>query len=231
MIRKIEITGLQCLCSVAENNNRVAFILYPLDMLSDWIEAASKRYNVTIVVVTGMDWQNVFSPWPAKGVPDGSPDFKGEAPEFLKVLQQRIIPQVETIFGLESDIERTLVGVSMSGLFALWQWILCDTFQNISSLSGSFWYDGFIDWLRYRTIPAKSGKAFFLLGNQEAHSKVKVFNAVEQNTQDIVSLLHTVDIGVKFESVPGNHYSNPIPRLEAAFSALYTHPESFRSGF
>ncbi len=218
----MEIEGLQCICSTNGQNKRIAYILYPMDVLSDWIEDASERYQTNIVVITGMDWQNVFSPWPAKGVPKGSPDFKGESPEFLKLLQQKVLPQIETALHLGMNPERTLVGVSMSGLFTLWQWMLCDTFNNIASLSGSFWYENFIEWMRSIPIPSKSGKAFFLLGNQEPHSNVKAFNTVGQNTEEIISLLHTAGINVEFESVPGNHYSDPIPRLNKAFAAIYS---------
>ncbi len=92
----MEIEGLQCICSTNGQNKRIAYILYPMDVLSDWIEDASERYQTNIVVITGMDWQNVFSPWPAKGVPKGSPDFKGESPEFLKLLQQKVLPQIDS---------------------------------------------------------------------------------------------------------------------------------------
>ncbi len=221
MTQKIEIDNLQCLCASNGVNNKIAYILYPMDMLGDWIEPASKSYGTTIVVITGMDWQNVFSPWPAKGVPKGTEDFAGESPEFLKLLQQKVIPQIESTLGISEDAERTLVGVSMSGLFALWQWMICDTFTNIASLSGSFWYEGFLEWIKGLTIPAKQGKAFFLLGVQEAKSKVKEFDTVAQNTQEIISLLDKAGIKTMFESVPGNHYSDPIPRLNKAFTALY----------
>lgn len=221
MTRKIEIEGLHCLCAENGADNKIAYILYPMDMLGAWIEPASKKYGTTIVVITGMDWQNVFSPWQAKGVPAGTPDFKGESPEFLKLLQDKVIPQTEATLGMKGNIERTLVGVSMSGLFALWQWIVCDTFANIASLSGSFWYEGFIEWVRRQTIPAKNGEAFFLLGNQESKSKVKEFDSVAQNTQEIISMLRKVGIKTMFESVPGNHYSDPIPRLDRAFTALF----------
>ncbi|MDE6436622.1 MAG: hypothetical protein K2K69_03840, partial [Muribaculaceae bacterium] len=164
---------------------------------------------------------NVFSPWPAKGVPAGSPDFKGESPQFLATLQQNVIPQVERALNISPDAERTLVGVSMSGLFALWQWMLCDTFANIASLSGSFWYAGFLDWMRQCAIPKKTGRGFFLLGNLEDKSKVKAFDCVAANTEEILNLLREADVDVEFRSVPGNHYSNPIPRLDLAFQALY----------
>ncbi len=222
MITKFEIAGLKCLCAKTGATDKVAYILYPMDMLSDWIESASRKYNVTIVVITGMDWQNVFSPWAAKGVPAGSPDFKGESPEFLRLLQQEVIPGVEKALGADVNVERTLVGVSMSGLFALWQWILCDTFRNIASLSGSFWYEGFLDWIKSKPIPHKNGRAYFLLGDKESQSKTKAFNIVGQNTLEIVSILRANGIQSEFESVPGNHYADPIERLDKAFSALFT---------
>ncbi|MDE5568429.1 MAG: hypothetical protein K2J12_08285 [Muribaculaceae bacterium] len=221
MAQTIKIDNLDCLCSSSGSKGKIAYILYPMDMLADWIEPAAQEYDTTIVVVTGMDWQNVFSPWAAKGVPKGSPDFKGESPQFLKQLQQQVIPSVESLLGISNDTTRTLVGVSMSGLFALWQWMVCDTFANIASLSGSFWYEGFLDWFMNRPVPAKSGKAYFLLGNQESKSKVKAFSSVAENTEQIISRLSTAGIDVEFQSVPGNHYSDPIPRLAKAFSALY----------
>lgn len=219
MEKTIKIEGLSCLCSSQVSKERIAYILYPMDILGDWMESAAVKYGTTIVVVTGMDWQNVFSPWPAPGVPKGDPDFKGESPDFLKLLQQKIIPRVEQSLGMNDNVRRSLVGVSMSGLFALWQWMVCDTFLNIASLSGSFWYEGFMDWMNSWTIPNKKGKAYFLLGDQE--SKSKVFGTVGENTQEIIKLMRDAGIDVEFRSVPGNHYSDPIPRLDRAFTALY----------
>lgn len=221
MIQRFDIGGLHCLCSTGCCDSKVAYILYPMDMLTDWIEQAAQEYGCTIVVVTGMDWQNVFSPWPAPGVPKGTPDFKGESSVFLKLLQQKVIPQIETAIGIKGYFERTLVGVSMSGLFALWQWMVCDTFRNIASLSGSFWYEGFVDWIKNQPVPKKSGKGYFLLGDQESRSKVKEFATVGTDTQEIIKLLEGSGIDVVFQSVPGNHYSGPVQRLDKAFTALY----------
>ena len=95
MIRKIDIDRLHCLCSSVRRKDRIAYILYPMDMLATWIESAAEKYDTTIVVITGMDWQNVFSPWAAPGVPKGDADFKGESPEFLRLLQQMVIPRNE----------------------------------------------------------------------------------------------------------------------------------------
>lgn len=221
MAQKMQIENLSCLCSSVINKNKIAYILYPMDILSEWIDPAAEKYGVTIVVITGMDWQNVFSPWPAPGVPKGDPDFKGESPDFLRLLQSEVIPEIESMLQMKADAERTLVGVSMSGLFALWQWMKCDTFRNIASLSGSFWYDGFIEWMREIQIPHKTGKGFFLLGDQESRSNVKAFNTVGINTAEIIQLLNKSGVNAEFKSVPGNHFANRMARLEKAFNALY----------
>lgn len=221
MIRNYKIADLQCLCSSVIRKDKIVYILYPMDFLSGWIESAAERYGVTIVVITGMDWQNVFSPWKAPGVPKGDPDFKGESPEFLKLLQNEVIPGIENSMNLGSPIDRTLIGVSMSGLFALWQWMVCDTFTNIASLSGSFWYEGFVEWIKSQPIPHKNGKAFFLLGDQESKSKIKAFSSVVIDTNEIITILNKAGINTMFRCVPGNHYSDPIPRLNLAMISLF----------
>ncbi len=96
MTTTIETGNLKCLCGASTRKDKIAYILYPMDILGEWIENAVKKYNTTIVAVTGMDWEVVFSPWAAKGVPKGSPDFKGDSPEFLDLLRNIIIPSVET---------------------------------------------------------------------------------------------------------------------------------------
>ena len=111
MIQTIKLENLTCLCSTPLCKDKIAYILYPIDMLADWIEATAEKYGVTIVVITGMDWQNVFSPWPAPGVPKGDPDFKGQSPEFLKLLQEKILPHIESKLGMNANVMRTLVGI------------------------------------------------------------------------------------------------------------------------
>ena len=225
MAKIFEIENMRCARSSNGSRTKIAYVLYPMEFLADWIEQAASRHDVTIVVITGFDWDNDMSPWPAPGVPAGSPDFEGNAAGFLKKLQKDIIPVVEADMQLASSADRTLVGVSMSGLFTTWQWMVCDTFGNIASLSGSFWYSGFVDWMKAHVPSQKNGKGLFLLGDKESQSRVKAFQSVAVETQQIIELLRQHDPDIEFLSVPGNHYANPIPRLEAAFSAIFAPQE------
>lgn len=201
--------------------NRICYVLYPLDCLGQWVDEAARRFGVSIAVITGMDWDNDLTPWKAKGEPRGSADFEGNARKFLLTLTSEVVPAVERRLNISSTAERTLTGVSLSGLFALWQWMVCDTFRNVISLSGSFWYDGFVEWLKSQPAPSKTGKIYFLLGNLEAKTKVKVFQSVQTDTIEIYEYLKANGINDCFELVTGNHYQYGIERLNRAFAWMF----------
>ncbi len=201
--------------------DRICYILYPFDGLSGWIEEAAEKFGVSIAAISGMDWDDDLTPWPAKGEPPGCPDFRGRADAFLAQLKNRVMPEVERRLGIAPDAELTLAGVSLSGLFTLWQWMIDDTFDNVISLSGSFWYDGFVEWVRSRPVPKKSGRAYFLLGDKEARTNVKAFQSVQTDTVEIVNYLHAGGIDDRFDLVPGNHYQYGGQRLTRAFTWMF----------
>lgn len=204
-----------------ESTERICYVLYPLDCLGEWIGEAARKFGVSIAVITGMDWDDDLTPWPAKGEPPGRPDFKGKASGFLSTFITEVIPAIEQRMDLTDSIERTLAGVSLSGLFALWQWMTKDTFHNIICLSGSFWYDGFVAWIKSQHVPEKTGKAYFLLGDLEAKTKVKAFRPVQADSIEIVRYLHDNGIDDVFELVPGNHYQYGEQRLDRAFTWMF----------
>lgn len=214
-IANLEITA------VKESADRICYVLYPFDSVWNWIEKLAHQYNITIVTISGMDWDNDLTPWHAQGEPPGSPDFEGNAPKFLSTLLNEVLPETERRFGINEKAVRTLTGVSLSGLFTLWQWMINDTFQNIISLSGSFWYDGLVEWIKSQPVPKKTGKAYFLLGNQEAKTNIKAFQPVRTDTKEIVEYLHAGGIKDLFEIVPGNHYQYGQQRLDHAFYRMF----------
>ena len=206
------------------DSHRICYILYPFDTLGEWIGNAVKKYGVSIAVITHIDWDNDLTPWKAKGVPTGCPDFAGTATGFLSLLKDTVVPEIEKRLSITTDAERTIAGDSLAGLFALWQWMECDEFTNLISLSGSFWYDGFVKWIKSRQVPAKNGRAYFLLGNKECKSPVPQFRSVQTDTIEIVDFLSSKGIHDFFELVPGNHYQYGEQRLERAFAWMFGSP-------
>lgn len=220
-IKKIPFGNLTCTCFSRPGSGRVAYVLYPLEAMDSWIAQASERYRSSIVVISGMDWDNDLTPWKAPGVPEGSPAFKGGAGEFFNRLTEIVIPSIEHSMDLDAAPERTLIGVSLSGLFALWQWPQSDFFRNIATLSGSFGYEDFVQWVSQQPFTDKTGLCFMLLGEAEPRSRNPIFATVGKCTGEIVDYLRRQGVRITYKTVEGNHYQYPLRRLDMALSHIY----------
>lgn len=219
----IEINSLKCMYCENKAYGRITYILYPMDDLGKWIEDAADKYCSTMVVITSMDWQNDLTPWPAKGVPKGTPYFEGKAPQFLEKLIS-VAQEIERRLLLPASIDRNLVGVSLSGLFTLWQWTQTSFFHNIACMSGSFWYEGFSDWFVKQNLSDKKGSAYFLLGKKEPFSSVAQFRTVGIDTQTVVDHLKAEGVSAEFDWVEGDHYQYPIQRINMSMDFIQHAP-------
>lgn len=226
MIENIKIGDVDCEVIPNPSSARIAYIVYPAIVPIDreWLQQAAGRYttNIVVILIPAKGWNDMLTPWPEPGETPDSPPFAGNAAETLKLITQEIIPQTDDMLNLKPDSSKTrnLIGVSLSALFAFWQWMICDTFDSISSLSGSFWYEGFMDWFEARKIPSKKGKAFFLLGQKEPHAWIRAYRTVGINTERIVAALKDAGVDTTFMWVPGDHFSDSLQRLELGLRAL-----------
>jgi predicted alpha/beta superfamily hydrolase len=188
--------------------------------LYDGLKGLAEKYGVSIVVIEDVNWNDDMTPWPAIGVFKKAKPFGGKAASFLNKLANEIIPNTERELGIE-NAERTLLGVSLSGLFAIWTAFNTDVFANIISISGSLWYDGFIEWMKEQTPSSRLKKVCMLLGEKEKNAKDKRMATVEERTLAAANLLKSkTQADVVFELVEGTHFSPILPRIERAMMAL-----------
>lgn len=188
--------------------------------LSEGLESLSKRHGLSIVVIEGVNWNDDLTPWPAEGVFKKAKPFGGKANSFLDRLTREIIPETEGRLSIK-QAERTLLGVSLSGLFAVWAAFKTHAFTNIISISGSLWYDGFVEWMKENTPSPSIEKVCILLGEKEKNAKDRRMATVEEKTSVAADILRTKSrASVVFELVEGTHFSPILPRLEQAFHSL-----------
>lgn len=224
MINTLKIEDIICQCFPTQESQKIAYLIYPAmaEFPDAVLERLKNKFGISIIFISipSEKWGSLLTPWPEKEVNTGTSSFRGNAAKMLEILKTEIIPQTDKILSVSREPIRNLIGVSLSGMFALWQWMECDIFTSIASLSGSFWYEGFLSWFDEQPLPSKSGKAFFLLGKKEPEAKA--FKTVGINTEAIVERLKKEKIQVFFEWVDGNHFSNPTGRLERAFEFLFS---------
>lgn len=188
--------------------------------LCDGLKGLSEKHGISIVVIEDVNWNDDLTPWPAAGVFKKAKPFGGKAAAFLNKLTNEIIPEAEKDLGIE-DAERTLLGVSLSGLFAVWAAFNTDAFANIISISGSLWYDGFVEWMKEQTPSPQLKKICMLLGEKEKNAKEKRMATVEERSLAAAYILkEKSQAAVSFELVEGTHFSPILPRLERAFEVV-----------
>lgn len=188
--------------------------------LYDGIESLSVQYGVSVVIIKEVNWNDDMTPWEADGVFKKAKPFGGKAPVFLDKLTKQIIPEKEKALGID-NAERTIVGVSLSGLFSVWSGFNTDAFTNIISISGSLWYDGFIDWMKDKTLSPSIKKVCMLLGEKEKNAGDKRMATVEDRTQTAAEIMRKNKASVTFELVEGTHFSPIMPRLERGFEIIF----------
>ena len=210
-------------CGKALNTNKICYMILPDGIKEDLcggIERLSEKYGVTIVIIKEVNWNDDMTPWKADGVFKKAKPFGGKAPVFLDKLTKEIIPEKEKALGID-NAERTIVGVSLSGLFSLWTGFNTNAFTNIISISGSLWYDGFTDWMTDNTLSPSVKKVCMLLGEKEKNAGDKRMATVEDRTQTAAEIIRKNNIFVTFELVEGTHFSPIMPRLERGFEVVF----------
>ena len=205
---------------VSFDSSSIIYIILPHRLPAEEltaIEELSTRFETNIVTISEMDWNNDMTPWKSPAIKEG--EFGGRASQFLDRLKGDIF------FNLESSLQirnpkRYLIGLSLAGLFSVWACIMKPLFEGVASISGSFWYDGFADWLM-KQEDLKCVRFYVSMGEKEKETKVKRFANIEEDTMKVVETLMLKGAEVAFEVTEGGHNSPVLPRIEKSVVSLF----------
>ena len=216
--------------AVSKEAARVCYVLIPEGLSADtskWAEEVAQEFKCNLVFISGIDWNRDMSPWSAKGVMKKEKEFTGGADIYLKALTEDYIPDIEKqLFSQnpENGYHRYLIGISLSGLFAVWSIFKTSLFDGIGAISASLWFDGFTEWASNQT-PASSAKLRICLGSREKNSLDKRLATVEQKSRETVSILMHKGLDAALEMVPGTHFSPMEPRFRFILGQILTSTE------
>jgi predicted alpha/beta superfamily hydrolase len=156
-----------------------------------------------LVEISDLNWDEDMSPWSMDGEPFHEESIIGKAGEWLEVLLTEVIPQVEKQVQVS---RRYLAGYSLAGLFALWSIYHTDSFDGIVSGSGSFWYPGFMDYVKSHQPVRFPEAIYFSLGDQESKTRKLLLSGVEDNTRWLCEYYQKKNVNTVFQLNNGNHY-------------------------
>lgn len=208
----------------SRQSDRICYVILPERLKEKelpWLDFMAETHNATFVVISGVNWEEDLTLWKAPGLKGG--EFAGKAQYFLEMLKADLFFNLEASLRLPKP-DRSIVGVSLSGLFAVWASLSMPLFSAVGSVSGSLWYDGFLEWMKEHTDTVTE-RYYFSLGNKEKEGKNRRLASVEEATLEAVTLLKSVGKEVTFEYNEGNHFGPLIERIEKAINGIYTSEE------
>ena len=204
---------------VTTESDDVCYVLLPERMKEaemDWLEELVQKYSVNIVAISGMKWNGALTPWKAPALNPKEEDFKGKAKDFLSSLLGDIFINTEQSLRLHHP-KRYIIGVSLAGLFAVWASTKTNKFEYVASISGSFWFDGFVEWFKEQELLAE--RYFLSLGDKEMKAKNERLASVGSCTESILQIIQDKSKEVTFVSDEGNHFEFFRERIEKAISS------------
>ena len=208
--------------SIFYSENNINCPLIYTHLSCDTAEAVAKLLtglDIVLIVLEGVDWDRDLTPWSAKRAFRGGNDFSGGADAYLKDLTKKILPTVENTLGIVTS-NRMLLGYSLSGLFSLYSLYRTECFSCAASVSGSLWYDGFLNFLKDNRPMLLPKRVYFSLGDQECETKNPRLAAVEICTSEAEWIMQALGVKTVFERNPGNHFADVPERIAKAIRWL-----------
>lgn len=165
------------------------------------------------IITFQVDWFNDLTPWPARSVFKGQPDFGNGAEKLLQQIVSDVVPEVKST---SREQKLILGGYSLAGLFALWTAYQTYLFSGIVAASPSVWYP---DWMEYAQANRVKTSALYLsLGDREERTRNPVMRAVGDNIRKQYELLKAQGIPSKLTWNEGNHFVDSEKRTAAGFA-------------
>ena len=179
--------------------------------------------NFVFVSISNINWNDDLSPWYMKKIYSKDSDYLGKADEFLYLITNKIMPQIEKTLLEKYKITPeyySIIGYSLAGLFALYCGFKTDKFKKIASVSGSMWFENFEKFVQENDINSNVKKIYFSLGNKEKQTNNPILKNVEEKTIAIEKIIESKGVETTFEMNNGNHFAQPEERLAKAIKWL-----------
>lgn len=180
---------------------------------------AARDLTSTVVSVPVDDWGSKLTPWPAEPLYRGEAAYGGLANETLRWLLDELIPSTEQEAGLTPKT-RAIAGYSLAGLFSLYAFLREPSLAAVACLSGSLWYEGWVEHMESLSPTAAGRYAFLSLGSKERRASRPQLKRVQDNTERCVELLRAWGIETDYVLNPGGHLTAITARTQAGLQAL-----------
>lgn len=145
-----------------------------------------------LVSVESKSWKDDFTPWETEEIREGEGKPGGFAAQYLNLLAEEIKPGIDALFPTKKDREHTsILGYSLGGLAAVYSLFQNRCFGNAASISGSLWYEGFLQYIQHTPLCQGSARVYLSLGKKEPKSRNRKMAQVGNVTEAAAKVFMT----------------------------------------
>lgn len=194
-------------CGVLKSGGApTAPVIYVIDSLEHPFDLSFIQGEIAsaVALVPVRSWNDALTPWVADGLYRGEPAFGSCAAKTLAELCRDVVPRLERNAGMRPRA-RAICGYSLGGLFALYSLVNAPLFDACACLSGSVWYEGWVDYLRRIDVGLAGKFAYLSIGTKEKRAARPILQAVQSNMEDCACILRSKGCDVHYQTGPGNH--------------------------
>ena len=223
-MEKTDLTLSSRPCTVYACGDPACILIQPVDEsdamgLAEEAEAIEARTGGSFLLAAFRvyDWNAELSPWEAPPV-FGKSGFGSGACATLGFIENELLPELRSRYGLPGDIPVLLGGYSLAGFFALWAAYQTGAFRAAACASPSVWFPG---WIEYAgTHSPKAGCVYLSLGDREERTKNKLMATVGGCIREQHTLLLRAlgEDNCTLEWNEGNHFKDAALRTAKAFA-------------
>lgn len=187
-------------------------------IIADYESAEYVKADATLALMPVADWNRELSPWKAEKCFRNGENFGGGAGEYLTWMK-REIAEFERQTGIAPE-KRAVCGYSLAGLCALYALYAADIFDGAASVSGSLWFDGWLDFMKRNYVRKPGACVYLSVGDREARARNQRLAQVEKCAREAAEILASQGASVKFELNIGNHFCDCGLRLARGIDGL-----------
>lgn len=173
-----------------------------------------------LLAIQPVSWKDDYSPWPMQALAEKDESFGGAGDAYINLLCKIIKPYIDLHYRTKPERENTaLVGYSLGGLAALYSLYISSTFSRIGSLSGSLWFEGWIEFISSNKLLNSDTKIYMSLGIKEEKSRNQYMSRVgdcTRKTEEMLTKQLTSSNNLILEWNNGGHFTEIPMRYQKA---------------
>lgn len=158
------------------------------------LESMMSRQELRELIFVGIRPDNrncEYTPWYAKALSARYGELGGQGAQYLEFLANELKPYIDNTYRTLSSPENTgIAGASFGGLISMYAaFLLPGVFGRVASISGSFWYEGFIEFMKATGIEMTGRKIYLDVGMLEGAAKTNIQQTMVERNKEAYEIL------------------------------------------